>query len=130
MRQNDRHSVLGRFLYANTEAFNPLSPSGFSPAGNTAKAKLSDIMFSDTLILKSNMINVARVGYNHIDAKPNVTSGLGLGDYGWNITQSNPVAAGLPNIGITGFVNLGDAAAAVRERARTRCSPSRTTSAG
>jgi hypothetical protein len=109
VRQNDRHSVLGRFLYANTEAFNPLSPSGYSPAGNTAKAKLSDIMFSDTLILKSNMINVARVGYNKIDAKPNVTSGLGLSDYGWNITQSNPVAAGLPNIGITGFVNLGDA---------------------
>lgn len=109
VRQSDRHSMLGRFLYAKTEQFNPLSPSGYSPAGNTAKATLSDIMVSDTFILRSNMINVARVGFNKIDAEPNVTSGLRTSDYGWNIAQSNPIAYGLPNIGITGFVNLGDA---------------------
>ncbi len=53
-------------------------------------------------------MNVARVSFNRIDAKPNVTSGLDPRDFGWNINPSNPVALGLPNIGITGFFTLGD----------------------
>jgi hypothetical protein len=108
LRLTDRHSMLGRFLFADTEQFNPLGPSNFSPSGNVATAQLSDVMFSDTLILRSNLVNVARVSYNRIDAKPNVTSGLDPRDFGWNITPSNPVAQGLPNIGINGFFTLGD----------------------
>ena len=55
------------------------------------------------------MVNVARVSFNRIDAKPNVTSGLDPRDVGWAITPSNPTALGLPNIGINGFFTLGDA---------------------
>jgi hypothetical protein len=109
VRLSGRHSVLGRFLFADTEQLTPLQPtSNFMPTGNTATARLSDVMFSDTFMLRSNLVNVARVSYNRIDARPNVTSGLDPRDYGWNITPSNPVALGLPNISIAGFFAMGD----------------------
>ena len=46
---------------------------------------------------------------NRIDAEPNVTSGLDPRDVGFAITPSNPIALGLPNIGVNGFFTLGDA---------------------
>jgi outer membrane receptor protein involved in Fe transport len=109
LRLSDGHSILGRVMYAKTSNVNPLSGSNFSPAGNTALAKLSDVLFSDTLILKSNLINVVRVGNNRIDANPTTTSGLNPKDLGLNITQTNQTAAGLPFITLTGSVTLGDA---------------------
>jgi outer membrane receptor protein involved in Fe transport len=109
LRLSDRHSMLGRFLFADTEQFNPFQGSSqFLPSGNVATAQLSDVMFSDTLILRSNLVNVARVSFNRIDAKPNVTSGLDPRDFGWSISPSNPTALGLPNIGINGFFAMGD----------------------
>jgi outer membrane receptor protein involved in Fe transport len=108
-RHTDRHQILGRVLYSKTEQVNPLGGSNFSPAGNVATATLSDFMGSDTFMLTGNMINVARVAFNRIDANPNVTSGLDPRDFGWGITPSNPQALGLPNITINGFFSLGDA---------------------
>lgn len=108
-RHTNRHSILGRFLHSRTEQFNPLGASNFSPAGNVAVAKLWDVMASDTLVLRPNMVNVARVSFNRIDANPTVTSGLNPRDFGWVITPSNPAALGLPNITINGFFTLGDA---------------------
>ena len=46
---------------------------------------------------------------NRISAKPTVTSGLNLHDLGFEMTPSNPTAAGLPFITVTGFFTTGDA---------------------
>jgi outer membrane receptor protein involved in Fe transport len=108
-RLSDSHSILGRVMYAKTNQENPLGGSNFSPAGNIARAKLYDVLVSDTLILKPNLINVVRLGDNHIDANPTTTSGLNPKDLGLNITQTNPTAAGLPFFTITGIGTLGDA---------------------
>jgi Carboxypeptidase regulatory-like domain/TonB-dependent Receptor Plug Domain len=106
---NDAHTLLGRYIVGHTNNVNPLGGSNFSPAGNTAVATLQDAMASDTWIIRSNMINVARASMNRIDAKPTVTSGLSVRDLGFNITPSNSTAAGLPFITVTGFFTTGDA---------------------
>ena len=106
---NDAHTLLGRYIVGHTNSVNPLGGSNFSPAGNTAVATLQDAMASDTWIIRSNMINVARGSMNRIDAKPTVTSGLNVRDLGFNITPSNPTAAGLPFLTVTGFFTTGDA---------------------
>lgn len=106
---NAKHSVFGRYMYGHTNAFNPLGGSNFSPAGNRAIATLNDVMGSDTWVIRSNMVNVARVGLNRIDAKPTVTSGLKLADLGFGYSASNPSAVGLPFITVTGFFTTGDA---------------------
>lgn len=108
LRHNNGHSILGRVLFADTERFDPLLPSNFSPAGNVASATLLDVMGSHTFLLRSNMINVVRVAFNRIGASPNVTSGRDPRAYGWRITPSNPAALGLPNIAVEGFFTLGD----------------------
>jgi outer membrane receptor protein involved in Fe transport len=108
-RINDRHSFLGRYLFGHTKNVNPLGGSNFSPLGNTAIATLQDVMGSDTWIVKSNMINVARANLNRIDAKPTVTSGLPESTIGLGLNQSNSTAAGLPFITVTGFFTAGDA---------------------
>jgi hypothetical protein len=109
LRLSDSHSILGRVMYAKTNQKNPLTGVNFSPAGNIAKAKLYDVLVSDTLILKSNLINVVRIGDNHIDANPTTTSGLNPKDLGLNVTQTNSAAAGLPFFNLGGTVSIGDA---------------------
>jgi carboxypeptidase family protein/TonB-dependent receptor-like protein len=109
VRLNQRHTLLGRYIVGHTNNVNPLGGSNFSPAGNTSIATLQDLMGSDTWLIRANMINVARASMNRIDAKPTVTSGLNLSDLGFNITPSNPTAAGLPFITVTGFFSTGDA---------------------
>ncbi|HJZ74570.1 MAG TPA: carboxypeptidase regulatory-like domain-containing protein [Vicinamibacterales bacterium] len=109
IRLNPEHTLLGRYIVGHTNNVNPLGGSNFSPAGNTAIATLQDVMGSDSWLIRSNMINVARASVNRIDAKPTVTSGLNLSDLGWQITPSNPTAAGLPFITVTGFFTTGDA---------------------
>jgi outer membrane receptor protein involved in Fe transport len=108
LRLSDAHSILGRVMYAKTNQFNPISGANFLPAGNTAVATLSDVLFSDTLILRPNLINVVRVGDNRINANPTTTSGLNPKDLGLNITQTNATAAGLPFITLTGLFTIGD----------------------
>ena len=66
-------------------------------------------MASDTWMVRPNMINVARVSMNRIDASPTVTSGLSVKDLGFNINPSNATAAGLPFVRVTGFFTTGDA---------------------
>ena len=100
-----RHSLLGRYLYTKTDAETPPITQAI---GNTAKAKLSDYMGSDTFIFTSHAINVARFSYNRIDAHPAVTSGLKNEDYGILVPNTNPLAQGLASIGVNGFFTLGD----------------------
>jgi len=108
-RLSDAHTLLGRYMYAHTNNVNPLGGSNFSPAGNTAVATLQDIMGSDTWVMRSNMINVARANLNRIQASPNVTSGVDLSSVGFKYGGTNTTAAGLPFITVTGFFTTGDA---------------------
>ena len=107
-RINDKHTLFGRYMYGHTNQFNPLLPSNFSPAGNTAVARVQDVMVSDTWSIRPTMINVARFGVNRIDAKPNVTSGLDLASLGFQYKGTNATAAGLPFVTVTGFFTQGD----------------------
>jgi outer membrane receptor protein involved in Fe transport len=103
---SQKHSVLGRYLQTKTDAETPAITTAI---GNTSKATLSDYMGSDTYIFTANAINVARISYNRIDARPAVTSGLKNEDYGIAVPNTNALAPGLASIAITGFFNLGDA---------------------
>src|SRR5579864_6463248 len=106
---SDRHTLFGRYLYGHSNQFNPLSGSNFSPKGNTAIARVQDVMVSDTWTIRPTIINVARFGVNRIDAKPTVTSGLSLSSLGFQYSPSNAAAAGLPFITVTGLFTAGDA---------------------
>ena len=107
---NESNKVLARVHAARTEQRNPLGPANFSPAGNVARARLLDALVSSTIGVRARpWSNEARVSINRIDAEPNVTSGLDPRDLGFAITPSNPIALGLPNIGVNGFFTLGDA---------------------
>ena len=92
---SEKHGILARYLRSQTEA---IAPPTTRPIGSVAKATLQDFMASDTIVLSSNKINVARFAYNRIGANPAVTSGLSNSEYGINVPQNVPSAAGLANI--------------------------------
>ncbi len=104
---SDKHQMIGRFLWSRNKA---VTPKTVQPADSVSKAKLWDAMVSDTYLFSSNKINQLRLSVNKIDAQPAVTSGLTNSAYGINVRNTNPLAVGLPSIGITGFPGLGDAA--------------------
>ena len=103
---SDKHQMIGRFLWSKTRA---ATPRTVQPADALAIARLMDIMASDTYMFSPNAINQLRLSVNKIDAQPAVTSGLTNSAYGINVRNSNPLAVGLPSIGISGFPGLGDA---------------------
>ena len=100
------NSFLGRYIRSTTER---VEPPTTRPIGTTSLATLQDVMLSNTHIFSNAAINVARVSYNRIGANPAVTSGLQNSAYGINLPHNVPSAAGLVNIEINGFFNLGDA---------------------
>ena len=99
------NTLLGRYLRTTTDR---VTPPVTTPAAQEAKATLQDFMMSDTQLLGTHAINVARFASNRISANPAVTSGLNNSDYGINVPNTNPLAQGLAFVGITGFFNLGD----------------------
>jgi outer membrane receptor protein involved in Fe transport len=103
------HSFLGRYIYNHTNLFGPITPSNFPVAGNLQVMTLQDAMVSDTWLIGSSKINVARYARQWITGKPNVTSGLDLTGAGYAFTSTNPLAQGLPNVTVTGFFTQGDA---------------------
>ena len=105
-RIGENQTILGRYMLAKTER---LTPRTTNPADSIAKATLQDVMGSHTWVLSANKINVARASFNRIYANPAVTSGLKNSDYGINLANTNPLAVGLAQMAITGFVTLGDA---------------------
>ena len=102
---SDKHQMIGRFLWSKTKV---ATPKTVQPADSLAIAKLMDIMASDTYMFSPNAINQLRLSVNKIDAQPAVTSGLTNSAYGINVRNTNPLAVGLPSIGISGFPGLGD----------------------
>jgi outer membrane receptor protein involved in Fe transport len=103
------HSLLARYMYNHTNLYGPITPSNFAPVGNRQIMTMQDAMASDTWILSSNMINVARYARQWINGKPNTTSGLDLTSAGYAFNSTNALAMGLPNVTITSYFTQGDA---------------------
>lgn len=104
-----KHSLFGRYMYSHQNLFGPITPSNFAPTGNRQIITLQDAMGSDTWMINSHMINVARYARQWIGGTPNATSGLNLATAGYQFTGSNPLAAGLPNVTLTSVFTTGDA---------------------
>ena len=104
-----KHSIFGRYMYAHQDLFGPIVPSNFAPTGNRQVITLQDALGSDTWLIRSNLINVARYARQFISGVPNKTSGLPLSSAGYAFNGTNPLAAGLPNVTLTGFFTQGDA---------------------
>jgi hypothetical protein len=102
---SNKQSMLVRYMRAETDR---LTPRTVNPADQRATATLQDIMGSHTYIFSSTAINTARFSVNRIYANPQVTSGLANTAYGVNLANTNPAAAGLASIAVTGFFTLGD----------------------
>lgn len=103
------HSLLGRYMRSKQNLFGPITPSNFPPTGNRQLMTLQDAMGSDTWLIGTNKINVARYARQWISGIPNQTSGLDLTSVGYAFTSTNPSAKGLPNVSITSFFTTGDA---------------------
>ena len=114
-----KHSILGRYMHNHQDLFGPITPSNFAPAGNRQIMTLQDYMTSDTWTLNDHMINVARYARQHIDGKPNATSGLDLSTAGYTYNSTNASAKGLPYVSITGYFTTGDAQQPFAYRANT-----------
>ena len=102
-----RQSVLGRYMRSNTDR---LTPKIIAPIDQRALATLQDGLVSHNFVISSRIINQARFSVNRISANPAVTSGLSPRSYGINFANTNPIAAGLPSIAVSGFFGGGNAA--------------------
>jgi hypothetical protein len=101
------NTLLGRYMRNQTER---IAPRSTGTIANISKAKLQDVMVSNTHVFSPRAINVARFAYNWIDAQPAITSGLTNAAYGINVPNNVAAASGLAQITVTGFFNsLGDA---------------------
>jgi hypothetical protein len=102
-----RQSVLGRYMRSTTDR---LTPKIIAPIDQRALATLQDGLVSHNFVISPRMINQARFSINRISANPAVTSGLSPRSYGINFANTNPIAAGLPSIVVSGFFGGGNAA--------------------
>ena len=104
---SNRQSILGRYMRSDTDR---ATPRIIAPVDQRALATLQDGLISHNFVISSRIVNQARFSINRIGANPAVTSGLSPRAYGINFANTNPVAAGLPSIGVTGFFGGGNAA--------------------
>lgn len=104
-----KHAILGRFIYAHQNFFNPITPSNFAPKGNYQLITPTDYLASDTWTINSHIINTARFLYQRISGIPNKTSGLNLSTVGYAYPGTNTTAAGLPYDSLSGSFTTGDA---------------------
>ena len=102
-----RQTVLVRYMRSETDR---LTPRIVAPIDQRALATLQDALVSHNFVISSNVINQARFSVNRISANPAVTSGLSPRSYGINFANTNPLAAGLPSIAVSGFFGGGNAA--------------------
>ena len=100
----DNQSLLVRYMRSDTER---TTPKVIAAVDQKALATLQDVMASHNYVIASNVINQARVSINRISANPAVTSGLNPRDFGINFANTNPLAAGLPSIVVSGFFGAG-----------------------
>ena len=100
-------SLLGRYMRSDTDR---TTPRVIAAVDQKSLATLQDFMVSHNYVISSNVINQARFSINRITANPAVTSGLSPLDYGINLANTNPLAAGLPSFAINGFFGGGTSA--------------------
>src|SRR5688572_25921127 len=100
-------TILGRYMRSDTDR---VTPKIVAPIDQRALATLQDALISHNFVISSKVINQARFSVNRISANPAVTSGLNPRDYGINFANTNPLAAGLPSIAVSGFFGGGNAA--------------------
>ncbi len=103
----NNQTILGRYMRSSTDR---VTPRIVAPIDQRALATLQDGLVSHNFVFSSNVINQARFSINRITANPAVTSGLSPRDYGINLANTNPAAAGLPSIAVAGFFGGGNAA--------------------
>ena len=104
---SDRQSLLGRYMRSGTDR---ATPRIIAPVDQRALATLQDGLVSHNFMISSRVINQMRFSINRISANPAVTSGLNPRNFGINFANTNPIAAGLPSIVVTGFFGGGNAA--------------------
>jgi hypothetical protein len=104
---SNRQSIVGRYMRSDTDR---KTPRIIAPVDQAALATLQDGLISHNFVVNSRVVNQARFSINRISANPAVTSGLSPRDYGINFANTNPIAAGLPSIVVTGFFGGGNAA--------------------
>jgi hypothetical protein len=100
-------SLLGRYMRSDTDR---TTPRVIAAVDQKSLATLQDFMVSHNYVISANVINQARFSVNRITANPAVTSGLNPQDYGINLNNTNPLAAGLPSFAIAGFFGGGTSA--------------------
>lgn len=100
-------TLLGRYMRSDSER---TTPRVIAAVDQQSLATLQDVMVSHNYVISSNVINQARFSVNRITANPAVTSGLNPQDFGINLANTNPLAAGLPSIAVQGFFGGGVAA--------------------
>ncbi len=103
------HAILGRYMYAHQNLFDPITPSNFAPKGNYQIMTPTDELASDTWTISSRVVNTARFVHQHIQGTPNKTSQLDLATLGYQFSSTNATAKGLPNDTLTGSFTTGDA---------------------
>ncbi|HSE98436.1 MAG TPA: carboxypeptidase-like regulatory domain-containing protein [Blastocatellia bacterium] len=113
---SDRNLLFSRFTFydstqfvpftTNTVAFNPQAPPGF---GDNQDDFSRNLAVGLTTILRPNLVNDLRVGYNRINNfRESVNIDLGFLD-SLGIQRGAPtIQGGIPNISVPGFANLGD----------------------
>ncbi len=106
-QMGSNQSLLGRYMRSDTER---TTPRVIAPVDQRSLATLQDVMVSHNYVISNNVINQARFSINRITANPAVTSGLSPRDYGINLANTNPAAAGLPSFAIQGFFGGGTSA--------------------
>ena len=106
-QMGSRQSMLVRYMRSATDR---ATPKIIAPVDQRALATLQDGLVSHNFVISSRVINQARFSVNRITANPAVTSGLNPRDYGINFANTNPIAAGLPSIAVTGYFGGGNAA--------------------
>jgi outer membrane receptor protein involved in Fe transport len=103
----ERQVILGRYMRSDTDR---LTPRIIAPVDQRALATLQDGLVSHNFVISPRLVNQARFSINRISANPAVTSGLSPVSYGINFANTNPLAAGLPSIVVSGFFGGGNAA--------------------
>jgi hypothetical protein len=107
-----KNSLAGRFFYSRAPTAEPFSPNAANVPGwgtNEVDRNLMTVL-SDTHVVNSNLINVARFGYMHFGGVSSVAHPITASDLG-TTSPTGDASAGVPAPGITvdGLFTIGDA---------------------
>jgi hypothetical protein len=104
-----RNTLSGRFFYARAPSVQPFSPNAANVPGWGTNELEQNTMFvlSDTHVLNSNMVNVARFGYMRFDGVASIEDPIEAAAVG----MSTPTGAAgpAPGVSIGGLFTTGDA---------------------